>query len=118
MDPEQRELLRQAMDIQYRHKVYNDPNFLYLRSMGCYDMFQAFGNSEIGFIGYLHLKWVRDDYWETIWYDTMEEGDEVKQRVANDHPIDPHKLMPILVSAARGKFKEKWTQLSDNIILN
>ena len=45
MDPEQRELLRQAMDIQYRHKVYNEPNFLYLRSMGCYDMFQAFGKS-------------------------------------------------------------------------
>ena len=66
----------------------------------------------------MHLKWVRDDYWETIWYDTMEEGDEVKQRVANDHPIDPHKLMPILVSAARGEFKEKWTQLSEDIILN
>ena len=118
MELKERHLLRQAMEIQYRHKLYIDPAFRYYRSMGILDIFQAFGNKEIGFIGYLHLKWVRDDFYEAIWYDTMEEGNAVKQKVADEHPLDADKLVPIFLEAMNGGFKEKWTKTSDDIILN
>ena len=119
MDHKEKELLRQAMDVQFRHKLYQEPRFKYLRSFGCLDIFQAFGNKEVGFIGFLHLKWVRDDYYESIWYDTMEEGNRIRERVSKEHPLDPEKLASIFLSSINGDFKERWTKLEEkSLVLN
>ena len=61
MDDKERKLLQQAMEIQFRHKLYCDIKFPYLQSLGIKDIVQGFGNEEIGFIGVLHLRWVNED---------------------------------------------------------
>ena len=52
MNREKRELLRQAMEVQFRHQLYSKPEFTFLPSIGIRDIFQAFGNDEVGFIGF------------------------------------------------------------------
>ena len=91
MDDKERKLLQQAMEIQFRHKLYCDIKFPYLQSLGIKDIVQGFGNEEIGFIGVLHLRWVNEDnnivydnskewpvkvkgVWKSTWYNTPEIG--------------------------------------------
>ena len=59
MDRKKRGLLRQAMEVQFRHQLYKKPEFTFLPSIGIIYIFQGFGNEEVGFIGFLHLKYFR-----------------------------------------------------------
>ena len=34
MDPKEKDILRKAMDVQYRYQLYNRPEFPFLPSMG------------------------------------------------------------------------------------
>mgnify|MGYP006265749675 CR=1 FL=1 len=55
MTEKERKLWQQAIEVQFRYKLYNDIKFPYLQSLGCQDILQSFGNEEVGFIGVLLL---------------------------------------------------------------
>ena len=46
MDPEVRDELREAMNIQFRYKLYKSPEFPFLPSMGINHIIQAFEDKE------------------------------------------------------------------------
>jgi len=112
MTEKEREVLRHAMEAQFRYKFYQDQVFPYLQSMGIRDVFQGFGNDEIGFIGMLHLWWVNEDnnivydnpkkwpvkikgLWKSEWFDTPEEGMAIAQKIQDDKPHKEEKLIEI-----------------------
>ncbi len=101
MDREKRELLRQAMEVQFRHQLYKKPEFTFLPSLGIRDIFQGFGNDEVGFIGFLHLKYFRkkegEQEWVAIWYDTHEEGIETQRQWFEDVPYNRGKMMHLVM---------------------
>ena len=113
MDDKERKLLQQAMEIQFRHKLYCDIKFPYLQSLGIKDIVQGFGNEEIGFIGVLHLRWVNEDnnivydnpkewpvkvkgVWKSTWYNTPEIGKKIAEEIQNRSIIDIEKVMEII----------------------
>ena len=100
-DIKERELLRQAMEVQFRHQLYKKPEFTFLPSLGVRDIFQGFGNDEVGFIGFLHLKWIRvgkgEKEWLSIWYDTPEEGVEAQRQWFEDVPYNRGKMMHLVM---------------------
>lgn len=97
MNPEQIEFFRTAMEVQFRHQFQKKPVFPFLPSLGVRDIFQGFGNDEVGFIGFLHLKWGRDGEgekaWASIWYDTPEEGTEAQKEWFENAPFNRGKMM-------------------------
>ena len=97
MDREKRELLRQAMEVQFRHQLYSKPEFTFLPSLGIRDIFQGFGNEEIGYIGFLHLKYLKHNRWGAIWYDTHEEGLEVQRAWFENVPYNRGKMMQSVI---------------------
>ena len=113
MDDKERKLLQQAMEIQFRHKLYCDIKFPYLQSLGIKDIVQGFGNEEIGFIGVLHLRWVNEDnnivydnpkewpvkvkgVWKSTWYNTPEIGKKIAEEIESKSIIDIEKVMDII----------------------
>ena len=113
MDDKERKLLQQAMEIQFRHKLYCDIKFPYLQSLGIKDIVQGFGNEEIGFIGVLHLRWVNEDnnivydnpkewpvkvkgVWKSTWYNTPEIGKKIAEEIERRSIIDIEKVMEII----------------------
>ena len=113
MNDKERKLLQQAMEIQFRHKLYCDIKFPYLQSLGIKDIVQGFGNEEIGFIGVLHLRWVNEDnnivydkpkewpvivkgVWKSTWYNTPEIGKKIAEEIQNRSIIDIEKVMEII----------------------
>ena len=130
MDPREKDILRNAMDVQYRYQLYNRPEFPFLPSMGIRDLFQMFGSEEKGFIGFLHLKYTHrgrgEKEWDSVWYDTPEEGVEVQEKWFEDVPYDRHILLRTHVVYAREqeirkirerKRKEAEKELEDKDIL-
>jgi len=130
MDPKEKDILRNAMDVQYRYQLYNRPEFPFLPSMGIRDLFQMFGSEETGFIGFLHLKYTHRGWgekeWDSVWYDTPEEGVEVQEKWFEDVPYDRHILLRTHVVYAREqeirkirerKIKEAEKELEDKDIL-
>jgi len=92
--------LRKGMELQFRYKFYKDPKFPFLKSMGIKHIFQSFdAGDEIGFIGILHLWWVKDstgtvtDIWESEWIDTPHEGLALAKAVTQNKPYDEEKLV-------------------------
>ena len=49
--------IRKGLEQQFRYKLYQDPKFPFLHSMGIRHMFQGFDAQEDGYIGTLHLWW-------------------------------------------------------------
>jgi hypothetical protein len=49
--------LRKGLEQQFRYKLYQDPKFPFLHSMGLKHLFQSFDAQEDGYIGTLHLWW-------------------------------------------------------------
>jgi hypothetical protein len=124
MDPKERELLRQAMEVQFRHQLYLKPEFTFLPSLGIRDIFQAFGNDEVGFIGFLHLKYFRleegEKEWVTIWYDTHQEGVEAQRQWFEDVPYNRGKMMHLVMQHIRDQAEriEITEPEEERIILN
>ena len=104
MTEKERKLWQQAMEVQFRYKLYNDIKFPYLQSLGCRDILQSFGNEEVGFIGVLHLKWLNEDnniiydnpkewpvmvkgIWKAYWYNTPEMGHKIAEEIYNKNII-------------------------------
>ena len=56
MDSKMRDELRYAMNTQFRYKLYRDPIFPFLPSLGIDHIIQGFeAKEELGFVGVLHL---------------------------------------------------------------
>jgi hypothetical protein len=49
--------IRKGLEQQFRYKLYQDPKFPFLQSMGIRHLFQSFDAKEDGYIGTLHLWW-------------------------------------------------------------
>jgi len=124
-DIKERELLRQAMEVQFRHQLYQKPEFTFLPSLGIRDIFQGFGNDEVGFIGFLHLKWIRvgkgEKEWLSIWYDTPEEGVEAQRQWFEDVPYNRGKMMHSVMQHMKDqaeKIEIEESEEEEKIILN
>ena len=92
--------LRKGMELQFRYKFYKDPKFPFLKSIGIKHVFQAFdAGDDIGFIGILHLWWVKDstgtvtDIWESEWIDTPHEGMALAKAVSQNKLYDEEKVV-------------------------
>ena len=135
MDDKERKLLQQAMEIQFRHKLYCDIKFPYLQSFGIKDIVQGFGNEEIGFIGVLHLRWVNEDnntvydkpkewpvtvkgVWKSTWYNTPEIGKKIAEEIQNRSIIDIEKVMEIITKRLLKYELRKLKQVEKQPLLN
>ena len=135
MDDKERKLLQQAMEIQFRHKLYCDIKFPYLQSLGIKDIVQGFGNEEIGFIGVLHLRWVNEDnnivydkpkewpvtvqgVWKSTWYNTPEIGKKIVEEIQNRSIIDIEKVMEIITKRLIRYELRKLKQVEKQPLLN
>ena len=49
--------IRKGLEQQFRYKLYQDPKFPFLHSMGIRHLFQSFDAQKDGYIGTLHLWW-------------------------------------------------------------
>tara|TARA_B100000953_G_C17847672_1_gene367239 strand:+ start:194 stop:631 length:438 start_codon:yes stop_codon:yes gene_type:complete len=92
--------LRKGMEMQFRYKFYRDPKFPFLKSLGIKHIFQSFdAGDDIGFIGILHLWWVRDstgtvtDIWESEWIDSPHEGIALAKAVSQNKLYDEEKVV-------------------------
>ena len=125
MDLKERELLRQAMEVQFRHQLYSKPEFTFLPCLGIRDIFQGFGNDEVGFIGFLHLKYFRlgegEKEWMSIWYDTHEEGIEAQRQWFEDVPYNRGKMMHSVIQHMKSQAEKigiEESEEEEKIILN
>jgi len=84
MDANSIEEIRKGLEQQFRYKLYKDPKYPFLHSMGTKHMFQGFDAQEDGYIGTLHLWWSNESgepsyhtnnkqflsgYWKSEWID-------------------------------------------------
>ena len=53
--------IRKGLEQQFRFKLYQDPKFPFLPSMGLKHLFQSFDAQKDGYIGTLHLWWTNED---------------------------------------------------------
>lgn len=126
-----RKEMRYAMDTQFRHKLYGDPVFPYLHSLGIRDIIQGFANDKVGLIGILHLHYTPEKgkigLWKSAWYDSEEEGTQAGQAIVDASIFDPEKvaLMLIKEQLSRVKITEEPKQLegpdeinTDTVLLN
>ena len=58
-DEENLKQLRFAMETQFKYLQYRRPEFRFLHSMGCHNIFQGFKSDKLD-LGILHLYWDRD----------------------------------------------------------
>ena len=134
MDDGQKEVVRTALEMQFRYRFYQDTVFPFYQSMGIKDVFQGFGNEEDGFIGMLHLWWVPEEsnihydnpkkfpvkiigVWKGEWFDTAQEGMAVAQKIEDDRNkvydtnkmIDAHRvyLKSVMDKQMRQQIREK-----------
>ena len=76
--------IRKGLEQQFRFKLYKDPKYPFLHSMGLKHMFQGFDAQDDGYIGTLHLWWSNESgepsyhtkdkqfingYWKSEWID-------------------------------------------------
>jgi hypothetical protein len=104
--------LRNAMEVQFRHKFYNDIQFPYLHSLGIKHVLQGFGNEETGFVGILHLWWVNENsgivydnprkslveikgIWKSEWLDHPHEAIKLAQRIEEEKPYHENMLIEV-----------------------
>ena len=117
MNPEMRDELRYAMNTQFRYKLYRDPTFPFLHSMGIRHIIQGFeAKEELGFVGVLHL-WYENNsgelsyhtkdkhflagHWKHEWLDKPEDAIELAIQIQKDKPYNEDKLIQVAIEYAR-----------------
>ena len=110
MTPEERDVVRYAMETQFRYKFYRDVQFPFLQSIGIDHVLQGFGNNDVGFVGMLHLWWVNEDNgivyensrkgsvhikgtWKSEWLDHPHDALALAQKIQDKKPYDEDKLV-------------------------
>ena len=118
MEPKELAVIRHAMEVQFRHQLYQDVKLPFLHSLGIKHILQGFGNDDVGFIGVMHLWWVNEDnqiiydnptnwpipikgLWKAEWFDTPEEGMKYAQEIQKDNIYDSAKLQAIMESSIK-----------------
>ena len=124
MTLEELNTIRYAMEVQFRHKFYQDIQFPYYHSLGIKNIFQSFASEETGFIGMLHLWWVNEDsgivydnprkgqvvikgIWKSEWFDSAAAGIAAAQKITKEKMYDEEKLVSIAHNYIIQKTKEK-----------
>ena len=117
MEPKQRDELRYAMNTQFRYKLYKDPMFPFLPSLGVNHIIQGFeASKELGFVGVLHL-WYENNSgelsyqtkdrhfvagdWKHEWLDKPEDAIELAMQIQKSKPYDENKLIQVAIEYAR-----------------
>ena len=124
MTQEELNTIRYAMEVQFRHKFYQDIQFPYYHSLGIKNIFQSFESKEVGFIGMLHLWWVNEDsgivydnprkgqvvikgIWKSEWFDSAAAGIAAAQKITKEKIYDEEKLVSIAHNYIIQKTEEK-----------
>ena len=124
MTLEELNTIRYAMEVQFRHKFYQDLQFPYYHSLGIKNIFQSFASEDTGFIGMLHLWWVNEDsgivydnprkgqvlikgMWKSEWFDSAAAGIAAAQKITKEKIYDEEKLVSIAHNYIIQKTKEK-----------
>ena len=130
MDEGQKGAIRAALEMQFRYKFYQEINFPYLQSIGIKDIFQGFGNDEMGFIGMLHLWWTPEEsnihydnpkkspvkiigFWKGEWFDTPQEGLALAEKIENNKPFNTGKMLEI-----HQRYHEEFKQIQMKKMIN
>ena len=117
MNPEMRDELRYAMNTQFRYKLYNDPTFPFLPSLGVTHIIQGFeAKEEMGYVGVLHL-WYENNsgelsyhtkdkhflagHWKHEWLDKPEDAIELAIQIQKDKPYNEDKLIEVAIRHAK-----------------
>ena len=103
MDDLTKKELRKGLEQQFRFKLYQDPKFPFLASMGLKHLFQSFEAEETGYIGTLHLTWTNEDgepsyctkdkhyvsgFWKADWIDDPVEA--IKEAIECEKKYNPY----------------------------
>ena len=133
MTPEERDVVRYAMETQFRYKFYQDIQFPYLQSLGIDHVLQGFGNDDVGFVGMLHLWWVNEDNgivydhprrgavhikgtWKSEWFDTPEQGITFAQKIEKERIYDEQKLVFLAHNYVRQKTEQKAQKEAERLL--
>ena len=133
MTPEERDVVRYAMETQFRYKFYQDIQFPYLQSLGIDHVLQGFGNNDVGFVGMLHLWWVNEDNgivyenprkgpvkikgtWKSEWFDTPEQGIAVAQKIEKERIYDEQKLVFLTQNYVRQKEQQRQQKEAERLL--
>ena len=117
MNPEMRDELRYAMNTQFRYKLYRDPTFPFLHSIGIRHIIQGFeAKEELGFVGVLHLWYennsgelsyhTKDKHfvagdWKHEWLDRPEDAIKLAIQIQKNKPYNEDKLIQVAIEYAR-----------------
>ena len=117
MNPEMRDELRYAMNTQFRYKLYRDPTFPFLHSMGIRHIIQGFeAKEELGFVGVLHLWYTNESGepsyhtkdkhfvagdWKHEWLDRPEDAIKLAIQIQKNKPYNEDKLIQVAIEYAR-----------------
>ena len=132
MSPEVRDELREAMNVQFRYKLYKSPEFPFLPSMGINHIIQGFeAKEELGFVGVLHL-WYENNSgelsyqtkdrhfvagdWKHEWYDHPEDAVELAMHIQKSKPFDEDKLIKIAIDHAKEMAEKKVKKLVEEAL--
>ncbi len=116
MDSKMRDELRFAMNTQFRYKLYRDPIFPFLPSLGIDHIIQGFEHKEEkSFVGVLHLWYennsgelsyqTKDSHfvagdWKHEWYDRPEDAVELAMHIQKSRPFDEDKIVRVILKHA------------------
>ena len=123
--------IRKGLEQQFRFKLYKDPKFPFLPSMGLKHLFQSFDAQEDGYIGTLHLWWTNEDgkpsyhtkdkhfvsgIWKSEWIDDATEAIELAMECERKNNPYAEKLMRAFVKeqerqleiSAKKKLEERY----------
>ena len=123
--------IRKGLEQQFRFKLYKDPKFPFLPSMGLKHLFQSFDAQEDGYIGTLHLWWINEDgkpsyhtkdkhfvsgVWHSVWIDDATEAIELAMECERKNNPYAEKLMRAFVKeqerqleiSAKKKLEERY----------
>ena len=104
--------IRKGLEQQFRYKLYKDPKFPFLHSMGIRHLFQSFDAQEDGYIGTLHLWWIGEDgkpsyhtkdrhfvsgIWKSEWIDDSTKAIELAMECERKNNPYAEKLMRAFV---------------------
>ena len=104
--------IRKGLEQQFRFKLYKDPKFPFLHSMGIRHLFQSFDAKEDGYIGTLHLWWsnesgepsyhTKDKHfisggWYAEWIDDATKAEELAMECERKYNPYAEKLMRAFV---------------------
>ena len=132
MDSKMRDELRFAMNTQFRYKLYRDPIFPFLPSLGIDHIIQGFEHKEEkSFVGVLHLWYennsgelsyqTKDKHfvagdWKHEWYDHPEDAVELAMHIQKSKPFDEDKLIKIAIDHAKEMAEKKVKKLVEDAL--